>query len=731
MQLKSFLLSVFCFVFWSMAVSGQQTLFGKILSDEQGDPIPGAAVYVPEAQKGAVSSDEGTFSIADLKPGDYTLRVSCMGYKTLTQKIHFSGKQTPYELILKKNPMELVEVVVTGTGTPHSLKNVPVQTELISKRTIQKVAPTDFIDLMSAVSPSFDFSPGSMGPFLKLNGLGNDYILILIDGKRVYGDIGGQNDLNRINPADIQQIEVVRGASSALYGSEAIAGVINIITRKPSEKLSVVADNRLGSYNNWVQHYSLDLNAGKWTSQTTFDRKTIDGWQLSKYKLYKGELVETDDLAQNPTTDYTIGQKITFSPNKRFTANVNGSYYERDIRRPLTVRKYGYLYKDFSYTANASYKISDVARLVAQWESDHFRYYYRYNQDYKDFVVGDEDKQTDQLRNALNVRGIFNWGQAQKILAGTEYVDENLESSGRLRDPKVSAYTWSLYAQDEITLTSDLNVVAGARLVKHKEFGGAFTPKVALLYKPLEHFNVRATYARGFKAPTLKELYYHYEKTIRGKTYLYLGNPDLKPQTSDYYAASIEFLKDKLSASVTAYLNNVDDLIDYQTTDVPAEDVGSGIDVARMHYNIAKARTKGVDVLFDIPLGAGFSTGGGYSYVDARNLTEKVRLNGVAENYGTVHLTYGRAWKNYHFSTRLNGRFQDEKFYDDGKAKAYQLWRLTTTHRLRTSDHLVWDVTAGIDNLFDYVDRSPYGSHYGTISPGRTWFASLRIGFSQ
>ncbi|WP_320113255.1 TonB-dependent receptor [Draconibacterium orientale] len=707
----------------------QNVLFSGTVSEKNsGEPLVGASVYFNGTTLGAVTDKNGEFFIRSMKSGTYEVVVSCVGYHRVKEQITLSGSETKFDCELEKSASTLGEVVVTGTGTPHHLKSAPVQTELIDKKLIDRIAPADFNDLMLAVSPSVDFNPGVMGPFMQLNGLGNDYILVMIDGKRTYGDIGGQSDLNRINPANVEQIEVVKGASSALYGSEAIAGVINIITKKANNKIKLVNNSRVGSYGNLIQHNSLDLNFGRLSSSTSFDRKTTDGWQLSKYELDDDDLVETDAMAQNPSTDYTINQKLLYNLSQQLSVYVQGSKYQRDVERPLSVGKYGYYYDDFSYSAGAEYLLGKENRLTLDWNSDQFNYYYKYNQESGDFVAGDKAKQTEQLRQSLNLKGIFKLTDNHQLSVGGEYVNEELESEGRLLGTSADAYTLAFYAQDEMKFFENLSLVAGARYVNHKEFGNAFSPKVSALYK-LKDFNFRGTYARGFKAPTLKELYYHYER--RGS--LYLGNSDLDPQTSNYYALSAEYIINRFSFSVTAYQNDVNDLIDYKTVETSEEDAANGVKSTRQHYNIAKAGTKGIDFLFNANLGAGFSFGGGYSYIDAQNKTDNIRLEGVAQNYGNIRLGYVHDWKKYQLTANLNGRFQDDKFYDDeyGNAKGYNLWNLTTIHRLKTKGAFDFELSAGVDNIFDYVDDSPYGSHYGTISPGRTYFVALQIAFNK
>jgi len=162
----------------------------------------------------------------------------------------------------------LQEVVVTGTGTQHLLKDAPVQTEVISRRQLQQYAGRSIEDILSGLAASLDFNENDMGSHLQMNGLGNSYILILVDGRRLHGDNGGENDLGLIDPHNIEKIEIVKGASSALYGSDAIAGVINIITRKHREK-GVMLENtsRVGSYGDIRQHNGISLNYGRLSSR--------------------------------------------------------------------------------------------------------------------------------------------------------------------------------------------------------------------------------------------------------------------------------------------------------------------------------------------------------------------------------------------------------------------------------------------------------------------------------
>ena len=173
----------------------------------------------------------------------------------------------------------LDEVVVTGTGTEHFLKDAPVQTEVINRKMLESYGGSSLEEILSSLSASFDFNQSDMGSQMQVGGLGNDYILVLIDGKKIHGDVGGQNNLGLIDPARIDKIEIVKGASSTLYGSDAMAAVINIITKKnTTDDIFLSNTTRGGSYGELRQSNTAQFRLGKVTSITNFQLKHSDGW---------------------------------------------------------------------------------------------------------------------------------------------------------------------------------------------------------------------------------------------------------------------------------------------------------------------------------------------------------------------------------------------------------------------------------------------------------------------
>ncbi len=726
-MLKFYFACMALFLGISVSLIAQTTsLSGKITTKKSDQPLPGAHVYLEGTTVGTATNNQGDFQLKNLKPGNYELIISFSGYQRIRKNVSIDDKSVDLQVQMEESTSNLGEVVVTGTGTAHHLKNAPVPTELLNAKAVKSVAANDFEDLMMSLSPSFDFNPNTMGSFMTLNGLRDDYIVVLLNGKRMYGDMGGNTDLNRINPDNIERVEILKGASSLLYGSDAIAGVVNIITKESHQKVNISNTTRIRSYNTLQQNNMLILNTGKFKSHTSFSHKSSDGWQLSEYEEDDGELVQTDEKAMKAYEDYSLTQKLDFDATPRLNVYAEGSMYEKDMFREPTVGSYGYNFEDYTYGAGAKYRMGGRDFISIDYHHDQYLYYYKYNQDYQDYKKGDRTENNDQRLDEVQVKYYKNISADNKLSVGIDYKNEQMYSDGRLAGGSADAYTTAVYAQEELTFFDVLDVVAGVRYVKHKEFGNAFTPKISVLYK-IRDFNLRGTYGLGYKAPTLKELYYEYEK--RGR--LYLGNTELEPQQSDFVSTGIEYNSGVLSASITGYRNNVNNMIDYETIDLQSGDDEKGIKTRRKHFNIEEARTQGVDFLFDVKAGYGFTVGGGYSLVDGMNLTSDTRLEGVAKHYGNVRLGYGRHWKKYHLNANVNGRLQDEKYYEDGNAKAYNIWDFVTRHRFIGMGDFIFEISAGIDNVFDFVDDRPFGVHYGTLTPGRTYFLAMNINFSR
>ena len=656
------------------------------------------------------------------------------------------------------------EIVVTGTGTEHYLKDAPVQTEVISRKMLDSYAGATLEDILSGLCASFDFSAGDMGANMQLGGLGNGYILILVDGKKMHGDVGGQNNLGLIDPARIERIEIVKGAASALYGSDAIAGVVNIILKKHRENILIENTSRGGSYGEFRQSNTVQFKVGKFTSSTNFQLKHSDGWQNTTYEdpnRYEYPITNSINKTVNRYTDWQVAQRFDYQATKDLSLYADGSFYRKRIYRPCGVpdyKTYDFLYRNSSVATGGKLKLKNSNSIMLDVNYDSHAYYYMYtretwDKEYDDsgkeisfpYFPGDKGLQSDQSRLLLQLKGIFNLPYFNRLSVGTDTEINWLDAPRRLDEKdQVSDYTTSFYAQDEWTPIERLNITAGGRLTVNQNFGVRITPKVSALYK-LGAFNLRATYSEGFKTPTLKELHYRYIRQMSIIS-LNLGNTELDPQTSRYVSGGLEYNGTRFSINVTGFCNWVDNMITLVT--IPLSQAPGDLVVTydparvRQYQNMDDARTYGVDVNAKWTPVQSLTLTGGYSYLDTEanqydeedQVMKHVIIDGMAHHRATVSAIWTHAWRrsNYRLGIGVYGRIQSKRYYqDDGNGKAYNLWRLNTRHQFKLGKRWNAEVNAGIDNIFNYYETTYHSLNYGTTTAGRTFYGSLMIQFGQ
>lgn len=648
----------------------------------------------------------------------------------------------------------LEEVVVTGTGTEHYLKDAPVQTEVITRRALEQFQARSMEELLAGLSPSLTFHDGSMGSHIQLNGLNNDYILILIDGKRMNGYVGGQNDLNLLNPANIERIEIVKGAASSLYGSDAIAGVINIITKKHHDKTEFTSTSRVGAYGDVRESASLGLTIGKVKSMTGMNFHHTDGWrntdlQWNQQQLKPGSTMKT----VNRSTNYTLTESLDWNVNDRLSLTASGSCYERWVVRPHGPWSYlpnDFYYRNYGFAAGGKYRLGGRNYLTADLSYDRYGYFYDYKlqevTDYfKDgdritYFPGQRIKQSVQRQVLGQTKGVFYIGDRHLLNTGFEYLYNHLESPHHIDGDRASVYTLAAYAQEEWTAADNVVLTAGARGTVHKETGFNLSPKIAVLYNKGD-FRLRASYALGYKSPTVKELYYNYTATLGGGSLTaYHGNKDLKAQTSQYASVGAEYAGRKFQASVTAYANFLRNMIELVEINLTAEEKLDEIEKSKMYLNLTQARIWGVDFTFNYQPVQTLTVSGGYSFSDPRaqypdqgaDYMKYIPIDATSQHNATLNASWHHTWSRYRLGLAVYGRYQSVRRYvEDNDADAFQTWRINTAHTLLGMKKWTLTLNVGVDNLFNYVDRTPFGRNRATTTPGRTVYASALIKFKN
>lgn len=666
----------------------------------------------------------------------------------------------------------LREVVVTGTGTERLLKNAPVQTEVISRKVLDTFGGKSIEDILGGLTSSFAFNEGDMGSQMQLGGLGNKFILILVDGKRLHGDNGGENDLGLIDPHNIERIEIVKGAQSALYGSDAIAGVVNIITRKHQDSgLYLENTTRYGTYNDIRQHNGIGLRLGRFNSYTNFQMQHTDGWQNTSEEYAEGKLLkDSRNKTVNKYTNWQVAERLTYTANKRLEMYAEGSYYGKIINRPqdgkyasCDVYTYDLMYRNASAALGGKWKLrgSDIVTLDVDWNKH--AYYYKYTDttledgydplgrftNYYPYFAGQRNLQSDQQRTMAVLKGVFSLPLDNTLSAGAEYRYDYLDAPMRVKGGEADDWTAAVYVQDEFNHLEWFNLTAGLRLNENNGFGFRATPKVSTMFS-LGDFRIRMGWSQGFKTPTPKELNYHYLRQMGAKTFYYMGNRDLHAQTSNYFTGGVEWRTDRINVSVTGYTNRLDNMI--TLVNVPLDAIpegetqyygdGSADIVPRMYKNMERARTYGVDVNLAYNITRDISIGGNYSYLDTdadvydekHDRLESVIIDGMAHHRWNAYATWlHRFSTKYRLGIGIYARGSSMRYYqNDGNGKAYQIWKLSTSHDLgKSTSKLSYRLEAGVDNVFNCVDRTPKPLHLGTTTPPTTIYASFCVKFNK
>lgn len=673
----------------------------------------------------------------------------------------------------------LHEVVVTGTGTRHLLKDAPVQTEVISRKMLDTYGGKSLEDILGGLTASFAFNEGDMGSQMQLGGLGNAYILILVDGKRLHGDVGGENDLGLIDPHNIERIEIVKGAQSALYGSDAMAGVINIITKKHHDD-GIYAENttRYGSHNDVRQHNGVGFTLGKLTSMTNFQLQHSDGWQNTAREWAEGKVLEDSrNKTVNRYTNYQIGERLDYNINKALSLYAEGTYYTKQINRPQNGRHpscdvytYDLRYRNASASMGGKWNLRKKDAITFDLDWNKHAYYYDYTaktyeymklvgEEYGDMngewysvpmYPGQSKLQSDQQRMMAQTKGVFYLPHQNTLSGGLEFRYDYLNAPLRTENGSEGDWTAAAYVQDEFSMLKWLNLTGGLRIVENHNFGVRVTPKLSAMVS-LGDFRIRTGWGQGFKTPTVKELHYRYLHVMGSSTFFNIGNTNLNPQTSNNYNAGVEYRGKKLTASVSAYLNKLDDMI--ALVNVPVGEIPAGITTAylgdgsnnvqaRMYKNMESAKTYGVDLNASYKVLSDLTLNAAYSYLDTEaevyntqhNRLEKVIIDGMAHHKWSASAVYQHRFnKQYRLGLNLSTRGSSKRYYqNNGNGKKFQIWRINTTHDLGRADKkLLYRLEVGVDNILNYRDRTMRPYHLGTTTSGITAFATFSIKFNQ
>ena len=514
-------------------------------------------------------------------------------------------------------------------------------------------------------------------------GTSSEYTLILVDGKKVSGSDAqvGHSDFqyNWVPINAIERIEVIKGPMSSVYGSQAIGGVVNIITKETEKKIWGDIDLKYGN--------SSDDGGDLGRMQLTVGGRITDRVKL----MATGEKIDMDPARQETdATDTKIEGKKVNNGMAKVT-------FDMDETQSLTA--------SLSQGQETRWKVDDAI----YFDIDRQSYSAGYKKDFGRFTLDldaylvDSDfhyntkksythSMTDSTGKAEVAISALDYNY---IVTGLEYKKQAYEKtydkaaySGKNFDGDIA--NTAGYVQDEIEIGENLLVTVGSRYDNHERFGGEFSPKVNALYKIGEHHRIKAGYGEGFKAPTVTQNSSAYSSTAMSKTYY--GNDDLKPEKSKTFQVGYEFYSDIVQAKATLFKTEISDLISY--TNISSS--------ARQYVNVDKANIQGLELETLIDFNRFVRLKLGYQYLDTEDESTGQDLSYRPEHSFKArllsHLPYG-------FDITVGATYTGEQVDGGTEYDAF------TTYKFQVSKQLLRGLTlrAGMDNITDEdLDDKPY-----------------------
>lgn len=696
MNMKGKLFIAACLSFAAaVSLQAQIRISGSVL-DESGAAVPGAGVTVEGMKNaGAVTALDGSYSFELPQTGQkqLTLLATAIGYETQRRRIKEPEGSYVENFTLAESQELLETVVVTATRTPKLLKDVPIITRVISAEEIERADVVHIGELLETELPGLEFSY-SMNQQVSLNmqGFGGNSVLFLVDGERLAGETLDNIDYNRLNLDNVARVEIVKGAASSLYGSNAIGGVVNIITKEPSEPWSVNVNTRYSTLGEKVGSLSAGFKAGKLSGLTNAQYVQNDSIPLKN---------DGDYSKIYGSWNYNIKQQLIYKPidNLKFTGKAGYYFRQRDASEDVKDN-----YRDFSGSLKAEYDFGESDNLTLSYTFDQY--------DKSDFLVANRRDVREYSNVQHNVRALWShsFGEKDNIVFGGDFMRDYLLSY-QFEDGAKTQYTGDLFGQLDWNPTERLNFVSGLRFDYFSDRGLFHaSPKLGAMYK-IGNCSLRGSYAGGFRAPSLKEMYMSFNMA---NIFMIYGNPDLEPEESHNFSLSAEYMTRRYNLTVTGYYN----LVDNRITTAWSEALKG-----QLYTNMAPLQVAGVDLNFSAAYDFGLKYRISYTYTHERIEKGQPMTSSTRPHSATVKIEYGKDWRVYGFDVALTGRLMSAVTSDVYTSltdytqterqtyPGYTMWKLSIAQRIWHGIRL----NAVIDNLFNYIPDYYYNNTPATI----------------
>ena len=602
--------------------------------------------------------------------------------------------------------VEMEEIVVTPTMTEKKVQKAPGSLEVFTRQDIKEMNAQSVAEVLEeATSIQLTRHCGrQIRPSIR--GTGSKHALVLIDGRRISAGYKGYVDIGQIPVDLIERIEVTRGPSCALYGSDAISGVVNVITRKPPRETEAgvtvqYAGDKHGEGEEPLGRAYLGHSSGSWGMFLAGSCRTKEKWDQSGGDTDDGDKEEEGNIGGRFSFDFNEQHSLLggFEFNDRELEGAR-HFYKRKRTRSSEEQRHSYF---LEYNAEASSRSNLMLR-------------YNHSEHENDISMSpyvDLTSAEDAQRCLDQVQGRYSGRFWDKHLftMGSEFWTENLEDKTG-RDETVD--NLGIYLQDEYRIIDPLYLVAGLRYDEHSDFGSEWTPRTSLVYSLLQNLRIKGSYGTGFRAPSLSNLFVtSYRK--RGK-WIYQPNPDLGAEESESYELGIEGEYKRLQAKITAFRTEVEDLIE------PVKYKSTGQGKKKKDYyryeNIAEATLQGVELEYGLGLPLGFSFSGNWTYLDTEDEETGGDIEGRPDYKGLLKLGYQHEKFGFRCNIRMN--YTGERYYSDGTEGDYTVFNAHMSQKITNN----LEIFANMENMFNTsVESSSCG---GTMEP-TTVYAGLTV----
>jgi outer membrane cobalamin receptor len=610
--------------------------------------------------------------------------------------------------------IDLGEIVITATKTEKSIFDTPASINIIGSKEIENLSSqnnlSEIVKTEGILSQNIGGFAGVTEATLSIRGIqGINTTLILVDGQPLNESFTGGINMNILPLNTISKIEIVKGPFSSLYGSYAMGGVINIITKNYIDKNYLILEKGNFNYDNFEMMYNLKKE--KISYILTAGRKNTDNYFAED--IYKNYDYEDEKISLKTIYEIENDKKITFT-NKYFKSE-SGFGYTSYItpKREKKQEK-----ESFSSNINFKDKFKNLNYNIS------LSMYYPKTIWYKEDQIPSSGPpkfvpsimKWSSYDTIISLSGELHLNEKNRILSGIEKIINDAESETRNQDTKEvissvkkNVETFAFYLQDEYLYSEKLKFILGARYDNHSSFGDYISPKFSFIYKFQNDKNLYLSLGKAFRAPTIGELYT--PDFVKG-TKTFRSNPNLNPEKVTSYELGANFKNRNIKYRIAIFKNNLKDLISLVPVDVNIE----------QYQNIRKAVTDGFE--FDLnSQNKYFQTKLNYTYLNTEDKTLKQDLEYSPKNLINLQLTY----TNPRFSTILTTRYTDAQFYIDRRTQkkiilpSYIVNDINFIFRINKKS----EIKVSIKNLND----KKYQEYGGYDAPGRTWTIGLKSEF--